>query len=138
MATGRDRRQVAGALGCGCALAAAAVYVAINDPSSPGVHLPACPLYATTGLWCPGCGMTRATHALLRGDIAAAFGFNLFFPLFVGGIVIAWLAWLRRSLGCSPIFAFSRLPTWLPVAAGTGLIAFGVLRNVPGFQALGP
>ncbi|MEO6123770.1 MAG: DUF2752 domain-containing protein [Ilumatobacteraceae bacterium] len=131
-------RAISAPIACGCALAAAAMYVALDDPSGSGVHLPACPLYQMTGLWCPGCGLTRATHAVLRGHIGAAFGFNPFFPLFLGGIVAAWLAWIRRSLGRPPVIAVSRWPLWLPIAAGVLLIAFGVVRNLPGFEALRP
>lgn len=36
-----------------------------------GFSLP-CPVYALTGLYCPGCGVTRMLLALLRLDFAAA------------------------------------------------------------------
>ena len=134
----RTRWSIAAPVACGCALAAAAVYIASNDPSAPGTHLPACPLYQLTGLWCPGCGLTRATHAVLRGDIGAAFGFNLFFPLFLGAIVVGWLAWLRRSLRRPPLVPFRNMPMWVPAATGVALIVFGVVRNLPGFGALRP
>ena len=130
--------QLAAPVLCGCALAAAAVYVAADDPAGPGVHLPACPLYAMTGLWCPGCGMTRATHAVLRGDIGAAFGFNLFFPLFLGAILVGWVAWMRSAMGRAPLVAFARMPVWLPIALGGVLVAFGVVRNLPGLDVLRP
>lgn len=132
------RWAVAGPIACGCAMAAATVYVAMNDPAAPGTHLPTCPLYAMTGLWCPGCGLTRATHAALRGDIAAAFGFNLFFPAFLAAIVLGWLAWLRASLQRPSIRWLTNISPSAAIAAGVVLIGFGVLRNVPGFQALAP
>ena len=90
--------RLAGPVLCGCALAGAAAYLAAVDPSAPGTHLPTCPLYELTGLWCPGCGLTRATHAVLRGHLGAAFGYNLFFPLFLGAIIVGWLAWMRAAL----------------------------------------
>jgi len=37
---------------------------------------PPCPYLALTGLACPGCGLTRAAHFLLHGDITRAFAFN--------------------------------------------------------------
>ena len=46
---------------------------------SGGVNAP-CPVYALTGLYCPGWGTGRATFALMRLDVAAAFGYN---PLYV-------------------------------------------------------
>lgn len=35
-----------------------------------------CPLYAVSGIPCPGCGMTRAFFSLLRLDFAAAWKWN--------------------------------------------------------------
>ena len=40
-----------------------------------GLKIP-CLYLLTTGLQCPGCGMTRALWALLRLDFAAAFSWN--------------------------------------------------------------
>jgi Protein of unknown function (DUF2752) len=37
---------------------------------------PPCPYLTLTGLACPGCGLTRATHFLLHGDVAQAFAYN--------------------------------------------------------------
>ncbi|MEO7398144.1 MAG: DUF2752 domain-containing protein [Ilumatobacteraceae bacterium] len=133
-----SRWGVAAPIVCGCAIAGAAALLALDDPNEPGWHLPACPLYETTGLWCPGCGMTRATRSLLRGDVGAAFGSNLFFPLFLGAIVAGWLAWMRRGLGRVPLIALERMPMWVPAGLGATLIVFGVVRNLPGFEALQP
>ena len=47
--------------------AATAVATASGDD---GVVL--CPFRRCTGAYCPGCGATRATNRLLRGDIGAA------------------------------------------------------------------
>ncbi len=40
---------------------------------------PKCPLFVTTGIYCPGCGSQRATHALLHFDIFNVFKSNLLF-----------------------------------------------------------
>ena len=127
-----------GPVACGCLLAGAAAYLAAVDPAAPGTHLPACPLHELTGLWCPGCGLTRATHAVLRGDIGAAFGYNLFFPLFLGAIVIGWIAWMRSALRRPAMVWLTRVPVWSLVALAAAVVLFGVLRNVSGFEALAP
>lgn len=130
--------RVAGPVLCGCLLAGAAAYVAAIDPAAPGTHLPACPLYELTGLWCPGCGLTRATHAVLRGHLGAAFGYNLFFPLFLGAIVVGWLAWMRAALSRPAMRWLTRLPVWLGPATMVALALFGVLRNMHSFRVLAP
>lgn len=47
---------------------------ALFDPASQ--WFPTCPVKALTGFDCPGCGSQRAFHAILNGDIAAAWHFN--------------------------------------------------------------
>lgn len=48
---------------------------AVHLPDEPGTLkgrtiklLPPCPFHALTGIYCPGCGSTRAIHYLLIGD----------------------------------------------------------------------
>ena len=95
--------------------------------------LPVCPLHAVTGLYCPGCGATRATRALLHGDLAAAWNFN---PLVVASLPLLALLLLSarystRPLGASP---------WLAWSVLTIIVLFGIARNIPiaPFTALAP
>ena len=56
-----------------------------------------CLLASTTGLPCPGCGITRATLALLRGDFAESLRFfPMLIPSFAFVIVYA-AAWLTHE-----------------------------------------
>ena len=41
-----------------------------------------CPFRAVTGLPCPTCGLTRAAHSLMRGDLGRALAINPFDSLF--------------------------------------------------------
>ncbi|MDE5595882.1 MAG: DUF2752 domain-containing protein [Muribaculaceae bacterium] len=67
------------------AVIAAVIFYAAVDPSSTR-WAPRCMLRSLTGYDCPGCGLQRAVHALLHGDIAAVWHYNpfLFFLLPVG------------------------------------------------------
>lgn len=121
----------AGAVACGCALAAAAVHVAVNDPSAEGSLFLPCVFHRTTGLWCPGCGLTRGAHALFRGDVAGALSYNLFTPLALVGIVVAWAVWALRSFGREVRSPVDRMPDTWARALLVGVIVYGVLRNIP-------
>ena len=57
-----------------------------------GITVYVCPLQAATGLPCPGCGLTRGTTALLRGDVQQALAFHPFSPLAVLCILLLVLS----------------------------------------------
>lgn len=59
-----------------------------------------CIIHNITGLPCPGCGMTRAYLALLRGDLAGAFYYHpLFWMVPFGAVVLIfhkYNSWLQK------------------------------------------
>jgi hypothetical protein len=117
-----------------CGLVAATAYVAAVDPADRMVT-PPCPFRAATGWWCPGCGMTRATHHLLHGDVAGALRYNALLPFVLALITLLWVGWYARSVGVKAPLR-RRVPAWAP-AAGIGVaVAFAVLRNLPGVEGL--
>src|SRR3954447_11962741 len=114
-----------------CLGLAGLAYIAGHDPNASGSVFPACPFHAATGLWCPGCGMTRATYALLHGNLGAAFSANIFLPVFALLAVAGWVTWFLPTVGRQPPRAIWRLPLGVWVGLGASLLAFGVLRNLP-------
>lgn len=112
------------------ALAWAAVELRARGPG--GVpFLPGCLLRQTTGLLCPGCGMTRACHAVLNGRVGEAFRLNplgmVLLPAALIGIGLGLLGWVRgRPLGWH--FNPGARGSWAIVVA---VLAFGILRNLP-------
>jgi hypothetical protein len=116
---------------CGAALAGTAAYIAANDPAAAGSRFPACGFRAATGLWCPGCGLTRGTHQLLNGDVAAAVSYNVFTPIVVGLIVVAWAAWTARAVGRRVPTVADVMPRWGMTALVCVLLVYGVARNLP-------
>jgi hypothetical protein len=125
--TARARRQIAVAAMLTVLGVLAAAFFYFVNPSSVA-FLPRCPLYTTTGIYCPGCGSTRALHELLRGHWLAALRLNALFTL---------------SLPCLAVFGLYRWatpdchrdtwkPQWTWVLLGM-VVTFAVLRNVPVF-----
>ena len=92
---------------------------------------PQCLLRRLTGLHCPGCGMTRALHALLHGDFFAAFRFNpvgmILLPVILSGVLLEWFAWLRGK----PLPFSLRTSVRGAWAIAALMLLFGVLRNIP-------
>ena len=102
-----------------------------------GLPLP-CPLLALTGLDCPFCGGSRMIGALLQGDVALAADLNLFALVVVlplaGAVLIAMA---REELGrASRHWPAGRTGRILTCALAGTVLAWGVVRNLPVFEAL--
>ena len=86
--------------------------------------------YAFTGWHCVSCGLTRALHALVHGDVLRAFSMN---PLAMAMVAIsplagAWkLGW--RPVWLRPLIAVLAEPKfWLVLLPG-----YWITRNLPWF-----
>src|SRR5215217_7116814 len=93
--------------------------------------LPGCTFHKLTGLHCPGCGMTRAAHAGLHGEIVQAFRFNpvgvVLLPLACVGLGIEILGWVRGKPLPFRLGVGARGAWWI-----VGIvIGFWILRNFP-------
>ncbi len=104
-------------------------FVSYFNPVTAG-FFPVCPLYAMTGLNCPGCGMTRGFHALFHGDILGALHYNALLPVFFFVFFyfgVSMFLVLARGRGLSfKIFRPGLIYSFLVI-----LLAFGVVRNLP-------
>jgi hypothetical protein len=109
----------------GAALLAGVALVFAFNPTQTRLF-PPCPLYAATGLYCPGCGSTRAVHHLLHGHVATAFGYN---PLLVVSLPLLAYAVARQFTRALP--PRRPLPAWAVWAVFAVLVTFGVARNLP-------
>ncbi|MCA1783241.1 MAG: DUF2752 domain-containing protein [Dermatophilaceae bacterium] len=115
--------------------AAAFAYIGSVSPYASG-NYPVCPLYAVTGLYCPGCGSLRSLHSLANGDLLSAIARNPLMPPLMLILLLVFVRWVvLRSRG-------ERLtwdpPAWVPIAIGVGVIVYGVARNIPGLEWLAP
>lgn len=88
-----------------------------------------CPFHAVTGLWCPGCGVTRMCLALLRLDISGAWKANpvllLLLPLLGGLLGYRAVVYVRR--GSVPTARWETL-VWSGLAVV--LLLWGIWRNI--------
>jgi hypothetical protein len=64
---------------------AGALHLGVSLAGLPGWS---CPILAATGIPCPGCGLTRATMELVRGDFASSFQTHAFAPIFLFALLL--------------------------------------------------
>jgi hypothetical protein len=93
----------------------------VVSPASEGPTL--CPFALCTGTACPGCGMTRAASALIRGDFDAAMTLHPLVPLVALQLAIGWVWYLLTRTGRTQPLS-SR--TVNAILIGTGLVLLGV------------
>jgi hypothetical protein len=110
-------------------VAAGAVVVAWFNPVTAG-FFPQCPLFQMTGLACPGCGLTRAFHALFHGDVLTALDFNALVPFYA-----LFFVYLAASLFSVAVrgrgFSFKPFAPKIVYSFLVVSLVFAVLRNLP-------
>ena len=126
-----DRMRKAAPIACSVAVAAVGVLVWRNDPAVPGSRFPSCAFHSATGLWCPGCGLTRGVHALFNGHVGAALSSNVFTPVALVAIVWLLVSWMRLAWGHTALRLPQGVERSLIFAAPAVVFAYGLLRNIP-------
>lgn len=92
--------------------------------------LPECPLHATTGFYCPGCGSQRATHQLLNFNIFGVLQQNVLY------LISLWILGYHLIItGINTIFK-KQLYNYIyhpktPLVILVFIIIFWILRNIP-------
>lgn len=105
-------------------VAVAGAWLLYNFPPATTTFYPQCMFRVATGLECPGCGTTRALHALLHLRVGEAFALNpMLFAIGVAGLFGA------RDLvrGRTPRFVMAPWFAWGSLIAIT---AWWVGRNL--------
>ena len=103
------------------AAGAAGLLFFLIDPATQPL-LPPCLFHAFTGLYCPGCGATRALHQMANGNLVAALRLN---ALLVLGLPLGCLLAIRRKR--------YPLPAWCLRTLFVCIALFGFARNIPLF-----
>lgn len=88
-----------------------------------------CVFYQATGIYCPGCGMTRALLAALQADAHQAFRYNALLFLVTPLLAVYLVAQKKRMV---------RTGRWLMAAMLVMTLGYGLLRNIPDFSYLAP
>jgi hypothetical protein len=103
-------------------------------PGSDGriLHLPSiCIFYDTTGLPCPGCGLTRSFVCLAHGRLAEAFRWHPLGPLVFLVVAGLWAECASRVFRRQPLISVApRLRAPLSVAAAVIFLMVGIGRDV--------
>lgn len=89
-----------------------------------------CVWHAATNTQCPACGMQRALHLLVHGNVSEALSCNYFFVISIPFALIAVLAeWYNYNHTLDPLrrFIYHRYTLWAYVVAYFG---WWILRNV--------
>ena len=128
-------RRALGPIGVAAAAAGVVTAVGLVDPNVAG-HYPTCPWLAVTGTYCPGCGSLRAIHALAHGDPATAMARNPLAVVAIGWLVVWFLVWARRTF--TGRARTTMAPAWVLYGVLGVVLAYWVLRNVPGWTWLSP
>lgn len=88
-----------------------------------------CPFYKLTGHFCPGCGMTRAISALLRGEFHLAWQYNMLVYL-LPFVLAAYMTMKRLALRKQ-----AEIMLYIVIFF---IIVFGIIRNLSAFSFLAP
>lgn len=107
-----------------------ALYVFWN-PSDTNIF-PKCPVFAMTGIYCPGCGSQRAAHQILNGNIIEGIRHNYMIALLVVVLLYQGFIYIMNE------FFNKNIPNLLHKSKITNsiliiVIIFWILRNIDVF-----
>lgn len=93
-----------------------------------------CVFYEITGLYCPGCGITRLCLSLFEGDVYQAFRYNpiIFIDLPILFILFVLNIFFKKNKN------IKKITDVIIIFLATITIIFGVIRNIPIFSFLAP
>lgn len=83
--------------GCAVLLVVMAGVVYFTFDPAQTAYFPRCTFLTLTGYQCPGCGSQRALHALLHGDIIAAWHHNAALLVAIPVVLIYLVGELKRT-----------------------------------------
>lgn len=85
-----------------------------------------------TGFYCPGCGITRAIRALLKGDIQTSFRNNILL------YTVIPLLFIAMALNKITKYKYKKTYNIVLIFLLVITIGYGIIRNIPMFWYLTP
>lgn len=101
-----------------------------------GISLP-CVFHETTGLWCPGCGVSRMFLKLIKGDFYGAFLQNRFLFSTLIFLLSASAFRIYQYIRKEPYSKTKWFVVFI-IVYGSAFFIYGVLRNLSAFSFLAP
>ena len=93
-----------------------------------GFYIP-CLFHLLTGLYCPGCGVTRMLQSILKFDFYAAFRYNqllfIMLPAIAFLVINSIICYIKKE---TPIYKMVNSKIWIITIVI--LIVYGILRNI--------
>lgn len=115
---------------CGIAILAT-IYFSIDPATS--IFVPKCPFHYLTGYDCPACGVQRAAHSLLHGDIATALRYNYFLAISVPYLVAVVVTTFGRGRRVQAARHYIQHPIVVMIFLALTIV-WWVVRNIPYVQ----
>jgi Protein of unknown function (DUF2752) len=91
-----------------------------------------CPLYALTGVYCPGCGGLRGVNDLTRGHVGAAASSNVLLVVAIPFAAYFLVRWTWATWQGDIVSVVPALPRAVRIGLGAVVLVFWVARNLPG------
>ncbi len=97
-----------------------------------------CPIKKITGLYCPGCGITRCLFALLEGNIPKAFRANQLVFILLPFLIAYFIYYIYLYIAAKKDTILKKIPTFYYIILLIIVLAYGILRNIEYFSFLRP
>lgn len=110
------------------------LFLYFHNPNVENRYYLPCFFHKLTGLYCPGCGNTRALYALLHLDLFGMLRSNLLFPVLA--VLLIWLLageYLKLLFGRRILWFPRKISPVIVIVFVAIVIAFAILRNLPFF-----
>ena len=105
-------------------------YLYFHNPVENSI-LPKCIILQYTGLYCPGCGATRATYYLTHGNFLKAFGFNQLYVIFVPFMLYLYILNFGIKINGKALIPMPSMDLRFCIILAIVFITFCILRNIP-------